>query len=59
MARWTVQDGELVTVIEVSSGQVIVEIEGNRFTYSPDGVRDLRRKLGFAVGEADQPAGPQ
>lgn len=52
MVRWTVQDGDQDMVIEARGDRIIVDIpSGLPFTTDADGIRDMRRKLGLAIGE--------
>lgn len=53
MARWTVADGDHVMVIEsTDSGLVSVDIpSGPPFVAGADGIRDVRTKLGLAIGD--------
>lgn len=51
MARWTVQDGDQLMVIETAGDQVTVDIpSGPPFVTGRDGARDIRVKLGLAMG---------
>lgn len=53
MARWTVLDGDQVMVIESTKGVVSVDIpSGAPFVTGPEGIRDMRSKLGLAIGDA-------
>lgn len=56
MARWTVSDGDQSMVIESDGPRVVIEIPPNaRFvTTSVDVVRDVRTKLGFAIGDGTE-----
>jgi hypothetical protein len=53
MARWTVVDGDNVMVIESTDrGLVSVDVpSGLPFLAGIDGVRDVRTKLGLAIGD--------
>jgi len=57
MARWTVSDGDQVMVIESDWPRVVIEIPPHaRFvTENPDVIRDLRTKLGLALGSSEEP----
>lgn len=59
MARWTVVRGDQVMVIEsTEEGLVSVDIpSGSPFVTSPEGIRDMRSKLGLAIGEAQAGSG--
>jgi hypothetical protein len=62
MARWTVLHGDQVMVIEsTDEGLVSVAIpSGSPFVTDPEGIRDMRSKLGLAIGEAQaDPGVPQ
>src|SRR4051812_6485540 len=54
MARWTVTDGYQEIVIEsVQPALVSVDIPtGGPFITGAEGIRDLRTKLGLAIGDA-------
>lgn len=56
MARWIVVDGEQVVIIEsTAAGVISVDIpSGPPFVTDRDGARDMRRKLGLAIGIAGQ-----
>lgn len=58
MARWTVVDGDQTLVIESIDGQVSIEIQPGPYfvTDDHDRIRDLRTKLGMAIGEAQAPS---
>lgn len=53
MSRWTVASGDHVVVIEsTDDGLVSVDIpSGPPFTAGAEGIRDLRTKLGLALGD--------
>jgi len=57
MARWTVADGDQVFVIESTPGEVSLEIQpGPGFITNAEKIRELRTKLGAAIGEAQAPS---
>ncbi|MGX7828162.1 hypothetical protein ACTG9Q_24035 [Actinokineospora sp. 24-640] len=54
MGRWTVQDDiddTDVLTIDVRSGYLFMWTEGVFTTKNPEAARDLRRKIGLAIGE--------
>ena len=60
MARWTVTDGYQEIVIE-SAQPALVSVDiptGGPFITGADGIRDLRTKLGLAIGDAQAGTGP-
>jgi hypothetical protein len=59
MARWTVLHGDQVMVIEATGeGLVSVDIPSRTpFVTDPEGIRDMRSKLGLAIGEAQADSG--
>lgn len=58
MARWTVQDGDQVMVIQGVGGRVIIDLDlRTSFNGSVAAIRDMRRKLGLAIGEVEPAQG--
>lgn len=59
MGRWTIaSDGQVMVVESSITGLVSVDIpSGTPFVAGVDGIRDVRTKLGLAIGDAQSQSG--